>query len=109
MSENIEMDRRLELHEKLCNLLGSNKRVYFQPPESLKMKFPCIVYSRIGRNPIFADNEMYSQKTQYQVVVVDEDPDSIIPSKIQKEFKYCSPGKPYTSDNLNHDPFTIYY
>ena len=36
-------ERRLELHEILCTILGS-RNVYFQPPESIKMNYPAIVY-----------------------------------------------------------------
>ena len=39
------MASRLNLQDKLEEVLGS-KQVYFQPPESLKLKYPCIVYSR---------------------------------------------------------------
>ena len=31
------LDRRMELHQILCNLLGT-AYVYFQPPESIKMQ-----------------------------------------------------------------------
>ena len=39
------MKTRYELHEFLCEILGS-RNVYFQPPESVKMKYPAIVYER---------------------------------------------------------------
>ena len=38
------MKTRLELDEELVKILGS-KNVYFQPPESLKLNYPAIVYS----------------------------------------------------------------
>ena len=39
------MASRLDLQSKLEKLLG-NKNVYYQPPESLKMEYPAIRYSR---------------------------------------------------------------
>ena len=39
------MDSRPNLQAKLEEILG-NKNVYFQPPESLKLNFPAIVYKR---------------------------------------------------------------
>ena len=39
------MDRRLQLHEELCSVLGS-RNVYFQPPETIKLTYPCIIYSK---------------------------------------------------------------
>lgn len=41
------MANRLNLHEEFATLLGSNN-VYFQPPESVKLNYPCIKYSRVG-------------------------------------------------------------
>ena len=34
---------RLILHDELITLLGSSN-VYFQPPTSIKMNYPCIIY-----------------------------------------------------------------
>lgn len=101
------MNKRLELHEKLCAVLGS-KNVYFQPPETVKMNYPAIVYSRSAIDNNFADNGVYTQSHFYEVVVIDKDPDSEIVSKLSKMPK-CQFDRHYASDNLNHDTFTIYY
>ena len=50
--------RRLKLHEILCEILGS-RRVYFQPPESTKMEYDAIRYSRSKVQKISADNTAY--------------------------------------------------
>ncbi len=39
----------------LVSLLGSDN-VYFQPPPTVKMQYPCIVYKRDYLNTEFADN-----------------------------------------------------
>ena len=101
------MGTRLELHEVLCNIIGS-RNVYYQPPESIKMNYPAIVYSR---NDIFnkhGDGIPYMQSVSYQVTVIDKDPDSTIVSDIAK-LPYCRFNRHFTSDNLNHDVFTLYY
>ncbi|MEI7479591.1 MAG: hypothetical protein WCK25_04690, partial [Actinomycetes bacterium] len=69
------MAPRLELQAILVNLLGSNN-VYFQPPPSLKMNYPCIVYSREYINTQFANNTPYKHKKRYHVIVIDSNPDS---------------------------------
>ena len=43
-------DRRILFHKLLCEILscpieGEQCRCYFQPPESIKMNYPAIVYS----------------------------------------------------------------
>lgn len=101
------MDRRLELHELLCEILGS-RNVYFQPPASVKMKYPAIRYSRYDIQNLPADNLPYKQDWAYQLIVIDPDPDSVIVDKIAR-LPMCTFDRSYASDNLNHDVFTIYY
>ena len=59
------MSNRLELHEILCEVLGS-RNTYFQPPESIKMNYPAIVYSRNNIDNTFADNDVYMQSYSYK-------------------------------------------
>lgn len=101
------MNRREELHEILCEALGS-RNVYFQPPESIKMKYPAIVYSRDDIDNSFANDSVYMQSLAYSVTVIDSDPDSEIVDKISK-LPRCQYDRHYKADNLNHDIFTIYY
>jgi hypothetical protein len=102
------MSKRLELHEKLVEILGSTN-VYFQPPSSHKMVYPCIVYRRSNEYVIFASNTQYNQQMKrYTVAVIDKDPDSDIPDKVGK-LPYCTFDRHYTTDNLNHDVYSLYF
>lgn len=101
------MPSRLELQTQLENLLGS-RNVYFQPPESLRMKYPAIVYTRDGINNTFAGDEPYVSRRRYSVTVIDEDPDSLIIDKINT-LKNCQFNRHFTSDQLHHDVFTLFY
>lgn len=101
------MNNRLELHELLCEVLGS-RNVYFQPPESLTMKYPAIVYSRNRMNDNHANDDVYKRSLVYTITVIDKDPDSEIVERVSR-LPMCSYDRHFTSDNLNHDVFTIYY
>lgn len=106
------MNSRLELHESLCEIVNitepnGDRHVYFQPPESVKMKYPAIVYSLSNIRNIHANNNVYKQDDAYSVVVIDPDPESEIPRKVSKLLK-CRFDRHYVADNLNHDTFTIY-
>lgn len=101
------MEKRLELQKILEQILGS-RHVYFQPPESIKMEYPAIVYSRSDVINRYANNNVYIQDISYEVTVIDYDPDSEIVKKVSK-LPYCRFDRHYTSDNLNHDTFTIYF
>lgn len=98
---------RIELHEELCDVLGS-RNVYFQPPESIKMKYPCIVYNLSSGDTKYADDYVYSFTRRYNVTIIDKDPDSEIPDGMSR-FKMCSFDRMFTSDNLNHFVFNLYY
>lgn len=101
------MGSRLELHEILCEILGS-RNVYYQPPESVKMKYPAIVYSRDNIRNTFANNAVYTQKRSYQITVIDKDPDSEIVERVSR-LPMCSFNRHFKSDNLNHDVFILHY
>lgn len=102
------MARRLQLHEKLCEILGT-RNVYFQPPESVKLQYDCIIYSIFTRNDIRADDMQYRNFVRYELTVIYRDPDSDLPERLMREFTRISNDKHYTVDNLHHDIFTLYY
>lgn len=102
MASNV-LTSRFDLHRLLVNILGSN-HVYFQPPESLKMVYPCIVYERSDIRNTNADNDAYLQNYTYQITVIDPDPDSDIPQKVSK-YVHCRFTRHFASNGLNHDVF----
>ena len=101
------MFSRIELQDELEKVLGS-KNVYYQPPESVKMDYPAIVYRRSDIDNDFADDLVYKQSHFYELIVIDKNPDSEIVEAISK-LPTCRYDRHYTADNLNHDVFTIYY
>lgn len=82
--------------------------VYFQPPETLKITYPCIVYKRDNEYTEFADDLPYHRRKRYQVTVIDRDPDSGIPDKVG-DLPLCRFARFFTADNLNHDVFNLYF
>lgn len=101
------MGTRLELQSLLETLLGS-RNVYFQPPPTVQMKYPCIVYNLDDMDSIFADNYPYKVEKRYLLTVIDKDPDSEIPDKIASLQK-CVFDRHFVTDNLNHNIFVIYF
>lgn len=101
------MDRRLQLQEALEEILGS-KNVYFQPPPNIKLRYPCIIYNRSMEDVKFADDRPYKRKKRYKVTVIDANPDSHIPDEVAS-LPLCNFDRHYTSDNLNHDVYNLYF
>lgn len=101
------MASRLELQAKLEELLGM-KHCYYQPPESLKLEYPAIVYSKSKIETKKADDSTYSKNIRYDITVIDKRPDNPVIGKLL-ELPYCSYDRYYKADNLNHDALTLYY
>lgn len=101
------MHSRLDLHEMLCDILGS-RNVYYSPPASVKINYPAIVYSRSNIDNTYADDSVYKQSHLYSITIIDVNPDSEIVEKMSRVPR-CRFDRHFVSDNLNHDTFTIYY
>lgn len=100
-------DIRIKLHYDLVTILGSNN-VYYQPPESIKINYPAIVYERDNLLENYADNIKFIKNYKFKVTVIDEDPDSEIVNKMY-EFKNSKFLRHFANEGLNHDVFTICY
>lgn len=96
-----------ELCEKLKAIPGV-KAVYYMPPENLKMVYPCIRVKLAKDKPIYASNRIHINTNRYTVTLITTDPISSIPDAI-RDIGYCSFDTTYTSGNLNHYVYTIFY
>lgn len=101
------MGKRVDLHNLLKTLLDSSN-VYYQGPESEKMEYPAIRYSKKNIESTFANNSVYSMNDCYELIVIDSKPDNPVIKKLLA-LPYCSYDRWYAADNLNHDVLTIYY
>jgi hypothetical protein len=97
---------RVDLHEELKKALGSNY-VYYQPPESIKLKFPCIIYDLSNINAVHADDGKYLDYRSYILTLVDYDPDSPIVDRVL-DIPYCKFDRAFKSDNLYHFTFLVH-
>lgn len=100
------MERRLKLHKEFLEVVNN---VYFQPPESVKLKYPCIIYIRSQGNTLYADDVNYRHMKSYTVTVIDKDPDSNLPDKLLSRFSYCRIDRIYTYENLYHTVMNLFY
>lgn len=99
---------RLALQMILETLLGS-RNVYFQPPENLKIKYPCIVYELSKIEAIKANNEIYRTYKLYTITIIHSDPDNTLKDEILNEFMYCTFDRSFKVDNLYHYVYDLYY
>lgn len=101
------MNNRLRLHNELLKFV---ENVYYQPPENLKLKYPCIIYNRDTDYRMSANNKKYDNGIkQYNLMVVDLDPDSDLFDRIESYFMMIQLNQRYVMDNLYHGSFKLYF
>ena len=102
------MGTRLELQSALTDMFGS-KHVYFQPPPTIKMIYPAIVYNLDGLYTSPANDKKYLKEERYTVTFIHKDPDENYSDGMFNAFPMCSFDRRFVSDNLYHDVYTLYY
>lgn len=68
---------RMKLSAKLKEFVHPDN-VHFQPPATVKLKYPCIIYHRMPAHKEFANNTKFLNKPLWRVQVIDKNPDSTI-------------------------------
>ena len=102
------MGTRIQLHEKFMGLFGSYN-IYFQPPETIKLKYPAIIYDFDGFYTKPANDKKYVMENRYTVTFIHKDPDVHYEEDMFSMFPWCSFDRRFVNDNLYHDVYTLYY
>lgn len=97
---------RLVLHDKLVEILGTTN-VYYNPPENVTLKYPCILYNLTRLSVLYAADKSYSQKQGYTVTHIDAKSASDVPDKLLA-LPYTKFERTYKTQNLTHTVFTVY-
>ncbi len=101
------MASRLKLQSVLEDILGS-KNVYFQPPESVKILYPAIVYFRNDISKLNADDGTYVMFKSYEITVIDNHQENPAIDKILMLPK-SSLNRHYVAEGLYHDVLSLFY
>lgn len=109
------MGSRHELHDELKALLGTTKktgneaRVYFQPPESIKLSYPCYVYHRVPNTDLRANNMVYKRFTKYALTYITYEPDDPLIDETEDHFSMCRMMNTSSSSGLNNYYYDLFY
>ena len=101
------MRNRLTLQALLETILGS-RNVYAQAPTSGMMHYPAIKYRLSDIDNTHANDGVYASQKQYEIILIDEDPDSVFVDKLNS-IQSADFVRMYVAENLNHWVFTITY
>lgn len=100
------MGTRLQLQDKFETIINS-RNVYFQPPESIKIQYPCIIYKLDEINILHSDNLKYRKVRGYFVQYISKDPDTTVIDSIL-EMPYSSFVSRTIVDGLYHNNFKVF-
>lgn len=98
---------RSDLHAILVDILGSSN-VYFQPPPTVKLNYPCIIYELENMAIQHANNNPYRHLKRYSVTAVDQNPDSEIADKLAY-LPTVQFSRAYGADYLHHTTYRLYF
>lgn len=100
-------ERSQELQANLEELLNTAE-VYYNPPMSVQMSYPAVVYNRSNIDNGYANDAVYMQSYRYELTVISEDPDCEYVDKISR-LPTCTHERAFIADNLYHNVFNLYY
>lgn len=101
------IQKRRALQSKLETLVSSSN-VYFQPPESVQLQYPCVVYKLSSDRPLFANNDTYFNKDQYTLTIIDRSPESGL-LEMLRGLPLLSFNTHFMANNLHHYVFSLYF
>lgn len=97
-----------DLRTELIQITGI-KNVYYQPPSNVRMNYPCIRFKLDGADVKYASNTPYRMMVKYQIIYVTNKVDDDMITQLPSQLRYCSFNRQYTSDNLYHYVFEVFY
>lgn len=97
-----------DLRTELIQITGI-KNVYYQPPSNVRMNYPCIRFKLDGADVKYASNTPYRMMVKYQIIYVTNKVDDDMITQLPSQLRYCSFDRQYTSDNLYHYVFGVFY
>ncbi len=100
------MTNWLTLKTRLENLTDHKIKVYFQPPESIKLSYPCIIVERSVFEYDRADNAKYRKMGNYTVTLITHEFDDTLVD-ILADAAGIVHDRAFVADNLYHNVYKI--
>jgi len=94
--------RRRELYNRLVEEYTPN--VYWNPPENFKMSYPCIIYSLVDTNDIYADNKKAIYNEVYELTWISFDKEDLKLDKLMHD-DHATYNSYFLSDAMHHYKF----
>lgn len=95
-----------EFYEVLSEIAPN---VWYQPPENLKLKYPCILFELSNALIDYADNNPYQITKRYTVTLITKTADNHEYVDQLLNLPMCTFDREFINEGLVHDVFTIYF
>lgn len=92
--------------EEIQTTANETPHVYFEPPETVKMSYPCFVYHFTGYNSVNANDDDYLKSEEYAVRYITKKADPPIPKAVAA-LPHVTYDRHYVAENLHHFMFTF--
>lgn len=98
-----------ELVATLQTIMGNKVKVYYQPPENIKLQYPCIVVEMSNALVDYADNNPYLKHKRYSLTLMclDADNDEYVDKLLDLPMNTFD--RRFINERIVHDVFNIYY
>lgn len=84
--------------------------LYIDPPEGIKMAYPCILLERDRGDTKFADNSPYIFMQGYSLTVIHRDDEAGLALLVEvRALSRCVVNRHFVTDNLHHDVHSIFF
>lgn len=100
---NVKLQEMLESFQKAVN---ETPYVYFQPPESVKLSYPCFIYSHTDNYTIHSNGKPYLYYDEYTITYITKKTDPMI-VKSMLQLPRMAYDRHFTADNLHHYVFKV--
>lgn len=99
-----------DVRDKLY-LVNNTQNVYYDPPDSIRMEYPCFRFENNNYDVTHADNKAYIKKPRWTVTYITRDVEEIeiVTDQMLNIFMYCNFDTSFRSDNLEHAVFNLYF
>lgn len=82
--------------------------MYTQPPESVKLEYPCVIIRVTAGTTLYAGNLPYRYEDRFEVTYIRRARDPDMVREIAMKIPKCGHDRSYAADNLYHSVFVIY-
>ena len=97
-----------DILQGIIGLEPDRDNVFYQPPATVQLSYPCIIYALDDMHTLRADNVNYLITPTYEVTIVSRNANNPFIKKMLLDIPTARFHRRFTADSLYHDVLSIY-